>query len=681
MRSFPGALSLRSSVVALAFLAVGGCGDEDVAPADDKDDGGDTAAAPAPCANPDSDDDGDGLSNAAEERVGFDCTNPDSDDDGVSDFDELFGGGDGDDTGAQDSDFDGLPDDYEAATGTAPDDPDSDDDGLTDGQEDELGTNPLAADSDGDGLADFNEFEEGTDPRDDDTDGDGLTDGEEVNPPAGRSATDPLRADTDGDGIEDGAEVVAGTDPADPASRPPSAGVNDLVECVRGVEDETADFWLSEAYYGSGTYRPEFGDTVGTVCACDFTLTDPTPSVVTGLSLFLPTRAHADSEWWPLGTADAEARPLAVRVLPPWDASGVGYYSEVGNVGAGVEFANERWYDDPTGTRPNTNHWHAFNASVHAPDGVADGTSRSRNGTYTVWVAFRNPPGGDIEDCSRLSADPSVTSATDYGASRLRFRVDAIHSALARPTLGPAGGDPLACTPGQRRTSRFALTDLGKATVPLWVGGELRYAWSTASAVRLLDTGGSRAVALRGPKGDVVSLAAGTRVGPNAPLHALGWEVQGAATRAPVVEVEHTCPNAGPARPQASRVAVIPWAAVDGVVRGFTGAGAAALLGLPGPVADGALRLELLQAEGHAALVLRAHGADALRTLPATIEGNVWRFDHREAGLRVVGSVALDGEGLRVVFDSVTVEGQSVGNLPAPLRLPPAPGVWTHVPR
>ncbi len=659
---------------ALMALVLGvACGDEDVDSPTDKEEGADTAAAGAPCSNPDGDDDGDGLSNAAEARVGTDCTNPDTDEDGVSDFDELLD--DGGDTGGAplDTDGDGIPDELERAEGTAPDNPDTDGDGASDGLERDAGTSPIVVDTDGDGLDDYAEILGATDPRDPDSDGDGLTDGEETNPPEGRSASDPLVADTDGDGVDDGAEAIAGTDPLDPASRPSLVGVNDLVECVRGEEDQ-AEFWASTQYYEDGTYNPAWGDSLGTVCHCSFRLTDPTPSLVTGLSLFLPTQAHADSEWWP-GAGDDEARPLAVRVLAPWDTSGVGFYAEVGDPTAGVEFGAERWYDDPSGLSPNTNHWHAFNASPLAADGASDATLRSRAGTYDVWIAFRNPPGGDIEECSRLSADTSVTTDPLYRASRLRLRVDDIRLALARPALGTVGGDPLACVPGQRRVSRFALAGLGRAPAALWVGGEGRYAWSSVSAVRLLDAGGARSVRMQSPRQGVVEVLPGTRRLDAGPLHALGWSIEGRGPTAPVIEVEHVCPSMGPSVPSTVAAGAVPWSTLDGLARSIAGRGAAALLGLPGPSADGALRVELLRAEGHAAVVIRAHGGVALRTIAATVTGAAWRFDHRERGLRVVGSVVQEATGLRIEFSEITLDGRPVGALPAPVRVPAASGV------
>ena len=117
--------------------------------------------------------------------------------------------------GPQDSDGDGLTDDYERQIGTDPFDPDTDDDGLTDGEEVlTYKTNPLNPDTDGDGLKDGEEVKTyGTDPLNPDTDGDGLKDGEEVH----QYKTDPRNPDTDNDGLKDGEEVFTyKTDPLNP---------------------------------------------------------------------------------------------------------------------------------------------------------------------------------------------------------------------------------------------------------------------------------------------------------------------------------------------------------------------------------------------------------------------------------------------------------------------------------
>lgn len=120
----------------------------------------------------------------------------------------------------EDSDDDGIPDDWEVKLGYDPfnpysrwvagggsiDDPskiedgdyDTDNDGLSDAGEIVMGTALDKNDSDGDGILDGNE----------DTDLDGLQDGMEI-----RYGTDPFEVDTDGDGLDDNSEIADGTDP------------------------------------------------------------------------------------------------------------------------------------------------------------------------------------------------------------------------------------------------------------------------------------------------------------------------------------------------------------------------------------------------------------------------------------------------------------------------------------
>ncbi len=88
-----------------------------------------------------------------------------------------------------DDDGDGLTNAEERRLGTNPTNPDTDEDGLTDGAEvRRLRTDPLNPDSDGDLLKDGDEvYIYFTDPLNPDTDGDGFTDFEEV-----RAGTDPL---------------------------------------------------------------------------------------------------------------------------------------------------------------------------------------------------------------------------------------------------------------------------------------------------------------------------------------------------------------------------------------------------------------------------------------------------------------------------------------------------------
>ncbi len=124
-----------------------------------------------------------------------------------------------------DSDYDGLDDDWELryfpALTTASGGDDGDGDGLTNILEQARGSDPTKTDTDGDGLSDLVETNTGvyvdaehtgTDPARADTDGDGLSDAVETNTGVFVSATDtgthPLRKDTDRDGYTDGEEVA-----------------------------------------------------------------------------------------------------------------------------------------------------------------------------------------------------------------------------------------------------------------------------------------------------------------------------------------------------------------------------------------------------------------------------------------------------------------------------------------
>jgi sugar lactone lactonase YvrE len=120
----------------------------------------------------------------------------------------------------EDSDEDGIPDDWEAKLGYEPlnaysrwlknggsleneskiedGEYDTDNDGLSDAGEIVMETALDKNDSDGDGILDGNE----------DADLDGLRDGMEI-----RYATDPFDVDTDGDELDDNSEIADGTNP------------------------------------------------------------------------------------------------------------------------------------------------------------------------------------------------------------------------------------------------------------------------------------------------------------------------------------------------------------------------------------------------------------------------------------------------------------------------------------
>ena len=138
---------------------------------------------------------------------------PDSDDDGLPDAWELekFGGTAGQ-TGTDDSDTDGLSNQFEYQLTSNPGAPDSDGDGLNDGPEYFTHrTKILTPDTDGDGLNDGGEVAAGSSPLLADTDGDGLNDNAEVTV----HLTSPTDRDSDDDDYPDNIEVSFGTSPND----------------------------------------------------------------------------------------------------------------------------------------------------------------------------------------------------------------------------------------------------------------------------------------------------------------------------------------------------------------------------------------------------------------------------------------------------------------------------------
>jgi len=138
---------------------------------------------------PQTDSDGDGLSDALELMIGTLLNDSDTDNDGVSDYDEV--------------NFDGDASAYNPATDLNPFDVDTDGDGVDDATELSVGTDPNESqDTDSDGIGNN---------ADTDDDNDGLLDAEEIN----TYGTDPLKTDTDNDGLDDKYEVENGLDPRD----------------------------------------------------------------------------------------------------------------------------------------------------------------------------------------------------------------------------------------------------------------------------------------------------------------------------------------------------------------------------------------------------------------------------------------------------------------------------------
>ncbi len=203
------------------------------------------------------DTDGDGLPDE-EELFGhlwkYGCSDPlkaDTDGDGLSDGEERWGWvldptdpNDAD----QDYDNDGLSNRRELEIGTLIFSADSDRDGLSDGEEVLIyGTDPWNPDTDGDGISDAEEIRRGMDPLDIDHDKDGIPNWKE----RAIHHTDPFKADSDGDGLPDDWEIEHGFDPCVNNSDPTSPddpnrdsdgdGLSDYDEYLYGTDPFDSD--------------------------------------------------------------------------------------------------------------------------------------------------------------------------------------------------------------------------------------------------------------------------------------------------------------------------------------------------------------------------------------------------------------------------------------------------------
>ncbi len=172
---------------------------------------------------------------AATNKLVFVLDGPSADSADISDHNAILNGFTLERLSAiNDSDNDGLADDWEIKYFTnldqkGTDDPDQD--GLSNTDEQTAQTDPTKPDSDGDGLTDGDEVNQyHTDPLTlGDQDGDLLSDGDEIQ----TYHTDHTKTDTDGDGFSDYYEVHLLTDPNDAASKP----VKTVANLFTGPED------------------------------------------------------------------------------------------------------------------------------------------------------------------------------------------------------------------------------------------------------------------------------------------------------------------------------------------------------------------------------------------------------------------------------------------------------------
>lgn len=649
-------------------------------------DGPADTGGPAPEACP-GDTDCDGLTDTQEPAVGTDPSNPDSDGDGIGDFEELLGGTNPLDA---DTDGDGMPDNEDENPGVF-DLPDADDDGLPDEIEEILGTDPNKADTDGDGLSDLDELIAGADPHDTDTDGDGLSDGDEAS--AGTDPTErdtdgdglsdgdevyahgssPLSTDTDGDGADDLTEVLSGSDADDPESVPPTGpGAGDVVRCERAglTQAEGRNFYDAAIAAGMGTAgaRPFYADwdpsrNHGTECSCKVVLTDPTMTAIQGVSVWIPSRVHAGTEW--------ESNPLPAGLMldvpPTWpDAE------------RRLTVRTERNYlvDD---LGEEVDHWFAFDDIASNPDTEENlyvPVPFDPSGTFTIWVSYANTSSQPMEGCDAL-----VGGADDDPADSLHFRLDTPGTLAARfvPPAGEPVPEPLACTPGVEAITVFTLADLGEGTQPLVTGGAPAFVGARIREVRVTDWRGADRLEVRRPSGTSAVLTPAQPAvllgAHDLPLREAQWHA-GRSTagtwRAPRVEVRHACP-APPKVTRPAQVMATTWSDIDAALRMATGG-----IGLElwqdglGDSPVPALRAYLEQGErlkgdpDH--LVFEAPGARRLDALLLSEQApGSWTFHHRRHGLQLDGTVVRSGNDLLL-----TVLGGTVEIAGAPLVLSPS---------
>ncbi len=201
-----------------------------------------------------------------------------------------------------DPDMDGLTNVEEFNLDIDPQNEDTDGDQLLDGDEAGfIGTNPALFDTDGDGLGDGDELNVYfTDPTTADSDGDGLSDGDEILV----YLTDPISTDTDLDGFSDGAEVAQGSDPLSDSSYPPNIALGGMA--IIGTNDGFDTSFLGNPASNAGvpanindgnpitrvdTYGPL--DSLGYV---GITWFSPRPQPVTRLELTMAT--FLDGGWF-----------------------------------------------------------------------------------------------------------------------------------------------------------------------------------------------------------------------------------------------------------------------------------------------------------------------------------------------------------------------------------------------
>ncbi len=540
---------------------------------------GECSACPEESRIVDQDCDGDNLYNRLEVEQGTDPCQQDTDRDGRIDSEESRTGAPCTDPYHSDSD---------------PLDEDSDDDGIYDGQEARIGSYPCLADSDEDGL----------------------TDSEEI-----ALSLDPMDPDTDTDGYTDGDELSWGTDPED--ARDPlltRAGIDDTVKTV-SCEAEHGDTFGSIAYYFNDfRYDAIHADAE---CLCLFTIDDPAPTEVGGVTIWIETDAHhsrgpSKTEWL------VEKVPKGVAFGKAWELA------SSGNMTYSLSLTEGSRMDNVETVASGKPKWVAFGLleRIPTPDEPTSGgvevalASGSSPTTYPVVVSFVNPSDESIAHCEHLSADAGSTY-------KLKLRLHSPTGHFAKT----------ACRPGSRAITELGFLNLGQGIAPVAVSGSPNHAGSRAELLRIVDWRGATRLDLVTKAGERFTLTPTT---PELrPLRALdlqgatwtAWTGDRPASRPPVVHVQHTCATA-PSDVLAPLSVPLSWESLDRLFSRRAGLNLRQFVQIDQPSGTAALRLSLQQAQSGAQVVIETVGGRTLYTAPAEIgAAGQWSVEIRQANL------------------------------------------------
>ena len=404
----------------------------------------------------------------------------------------------GTDPNIADSDLDTIPDGYEANNGLDPNFNDAGDDADGDtltNLEEYLGpdatantgdeTSPESDDTDDDGLRDDYEdntglyvsaTQTGTNPLVADTDGDRLLDGDETNDGTFDSATDtgsnPLVTDTDGDGTHDGAEVIGGRNPVVADGVSDGLGkkllaywnfdnnLDDIAHTLPGesmVPDngtftgpETDVFYSAEGLFGSSALEQNGGDGWVTVPSSVDTLRqiDNAVSVSAWVKVnsfdaaWQAIIAHGEGNQWRMARRNAETTAAYAGGAPDFPGAGIG---------PDIQFDGE-WHHVVGVSDPDSFLTAIYIDGVQVATGVAPNLQNKRGGDATIPDLFigANPQAanrewnGQIDDVAvwgRGLTQEEVTEIFEAGVSLEELLGGAQGLEITNITFDPSVGD------------------------------------------------------------------------------------------------------------------------------------------------------------------------------------------------------------------------------------------------